>query len=140
MSKETTVARRRKSGRGRVHDSRWRRPRREHRRPGDGLTPRVPNVAQLDRVQAMTDISSFGSMTTAPDHLCPKPMSIERARTSCASFAAIRGDTVFSVEYSVRAAQTAVYTLLEIDRPIPAITPYDQSVLAWSEAIVKALE
>jgi myosin-crossreactive antigen len=35
---------------------------------------------------------------------------------------------VFTVEYSVRAAQIAVYNLLRIDRAIPPVTPHDKSL------------
>ncbi len=43
-------------------------------------------------------------------------------------------DVVFTVEYSVRSAQTAVYALLGVDRPIPPIYKgqYDPAVLAAS--------
>jgi oleate hydratase len=36
-------------------------------------------------------------------------------------FSDLPDDTVFTVEYSVRSAMVAVYTLLGIDRPIPAL-------------------
>ncbi|MDO9316392.1 MAG: oleate hydratase [Burkholderiaceae bacterium] len=49
-------------------------------------------------------------------------------------------DTVFTVEFSVRAAQMAVYELLGIERAIPAVTPHDQSLHARFEALVKALK
>jgi oleate hydratase len=35
---------------------------------------------------------------------------------------------VFTVEYSVRAAQMAVYQLLGIERPVPPVTPHDKSL------------
>jgi len=37
-------------------------------------------------------------------------------------FVEIPDDVVFTVEYSVRAAQMAVYKLLKIARPVPPIT------------------
>ena len=49
-------------------------------------------------------------------------------------------DTVFTVEFSVRAAQTAVYQLLGITRAVPPVTPHDHSVHAQFEALVKALK
>ena len=36
-------------------------------------------------------------------------------------FCEMPDDTVFTVEYSVRSAMVAVYTLLGIDRPVPAL-------------------
>ena len=49
-------------------------------------------------------------------------------------------DVVFTVEYSVRAAQTAVYQLLAIDRDIPLVTPHDKSLHAQFEALLKAMK
>ena len=48
-------------------------------------------------------------------------------------------DTVFTVEYSVRAAQTAVYQLLDIQRAIPPVTPHDREWHTRFEALLKAL-
>jgi oleate hydratase len=55
-------------------------------------------------------------------------------------FVEIADDTVFTVEYSVRAAQMAVYELLGIGRKIPTVTPHDQSVHAQFEALLKAFK
>ena len=55
-------------------------------------------------------------------------------------FVEIPLDTVFTVEFSVRAAQMAVYQLLGITLPIPPITPHDQSLHARFDALVKALK
>ena len=53
-------------------------------------------------------------------------------------FVEIPDDVVFTVEYSVRAAQMAVYELLDIDRKVPPVTPHDKSLRAQFEALVKA--
>ena len=55
-------------------------------------------------------------------------------------FVEIADDVVFTVEYSVRAAQTAVYELLGIDRKIPPITPHDKSLGTQFEALIKAFK
>jgi oleate hydratase len=55
-------------------------------------------------------------------------------------FVEIAGDTVFTVEYSVRAAQMAVYELLGIDRKIPSVTPHDKSLHTQFEALLKAFQ
>jgi oleate hydratase len=47
-------------------------------------------------------------------------------------------DVVFTVEYSVRAAQMAVYELLGINLPVPAVTPHSKSPRTQFQAIVKA--
>ncbi len=55
-------------------------------------------------------------------------------------FVEIPQDTVFTVEFSVRAAQMAVYQLLDIAKPIPPVTAHDKSLHARFEALVKALK
>jgi len=55
-------------------------------------------------------------------------------------FVEIADDVVFTVEYSVRAAQMAVYELLGIDRKIPPVTPHAESVHAQFEALLKAFK
>ncbi len=53
-------------------------------------------------------------------------------------FVEIPDDVVFTVEYSVRAAQTAVYQLLKIERPVPAITRHDKSISVLIDTLEKA--
>ena len=55
-------------------------------------------------------------------------------------FVDISDDVIFTVEYSVRAAQIAVYELLGVDRKLPAITPHDQSLRTQFEALIKAFK
>jgi oleate hydratase len=55
-------------------------------------------------------------------------------------FVEIPDDVVFTVEYSVRAAQMAVYEFLGIDRQIPPITPHDKSLRVQFEALIKAFK
>lgn len=55
-------------------------------------------------------------------------------------FVEIADDVVFTVEYSVRAAQMAVYELLDIDRKIPPVTPHDKSFRTQFEALIKAFK
>jgi oleate hydratase len=55
-------------------------------------------------------------------------------------FVEIADDVVFTVEYSVRAAQTAVYALLGVERKVPAVTPHDKALGVQLEALVKAFK
>jgi oleate hydratase len=55
-------------------------------------------------------------------------------------FVEIPADVVFTVEYSIRAAQIAVYQLLGIDRQVPPVTSHDKSMRVQFEALVKALK
>lgn len=45
---------------------------------------------------------------------------------------------VFTVEYSVRAAQMEVYELLKIDCEVPPIHRYDKSLKVKLDAVIKA--
>jgi len=55
-------------------------------------------------------------------------------------FVEIPDDVVFTVEYSVRAAQMAVYELFGIDRRVPPVTPHDKSLQTQFEAFIKAFK
>jgi oleate hydratase len=55
-------------------------------------------------------------------------------------FVELPADTVFTVEYSVRAAQMAVYELLGINLQVPAVTPHDKSLHTEFEALLKAFK
>jgi oleate hydratase len=55
-------------------------------------------------------------------------------------FVEIPDDVVFTVEYSVRVAQMAVYQFLNIKRHIPPISPNDKSLKVEFEALIKAFK
>jgi len=55
-------------------------------------------------------------------------------------FVEIPEDVVFTVVYSVRAAQMAVYQLLNIERKVPPVTPHAKSPVAEFEALVKSFK
>ena len=55
-------------------------------------------------------------------------------------FVEIPDDVVFTVEYSIRVAQMAVYELLGIDREIPPILHHDDSIKVKLDAVVKAFK
>jgi myosin-crossreactive antigen len=72
-----------------------------------------------------------------------RPLPVPRGSKNFAfisQFVEIADDVVFTVEYSVRAAQMAVYELLGIDRKIPPVTPHAESVHAQFEALLKAFK
>ena len=71
----------------------------------------------------------------------PAPVPKTSANLAFVSqFVEIPDDVVFTVEYSVRAAQTAVYQLLKIDREIPPVTRHDKSLRTELAALIKAFE
>jgi oleate hydratase len=55
-------------------------------------------------------------------------------------FVEIPDDVVFTVEYSVRAAQIAVYQMLAVKKSIPAVTPHDHSLTTQLKALIKAFK
>ena len=55
-------------------------------------------------------------------------------------FVEIPNDVVFTVEYSVRAAQMAVYQLLAINKPVPEVTAHSESLVTRFEALLKAFK
>ncbi|OFA04855.1 oleate hydratase [Duganella sp. HH101] len=55
-------------------------------------------------------------------------------------FVEVPEDVVFTVEYSVRAAQMAVYQLLDVKREIPPVSHHDQSLKVKLDALVKAFK
>jgi oleate hydratase len=72
-----------------------------------------------------------------------RPLPVPPGSTNFAfisQFVEVPQDVVFTVEYSVRAAQMAVYELMQIDRPVPPVTPHDQSLHAQFDALIKALK
>ncbi len=78
-----------------------------------------------------------------PRRLSDRPLPVPRGSKNFAfisQFVEIQDDVVFTVEYSVRAAQMAVYELLGIERKIPPITPHDKSLRAQFEAVIKAFK
>jgi len=72
-----------------------------------------------------------------------RPLPVPRGAKNLAfvsQFVEIPDDVVFTVEYSVRAAQTAVYELFGVDRKIPGVTPHDKSLRVRLDALLKAFE
>jgi oleate hydratase len=55
-------------------------------------------------------------------------------------FVEIPEDVVFTVEYSVRVAQMAVYELLNVNREIPPILHHDRSLKVNLDAVIKAFQ
>ena len=72
-----------------------------------------------------------------------RPLPVPRGSRNFAfisQFVEIADDVVFTVEYSVRAAQMAVYELFGIDRPVPPVTPHAKSLRAEFEAVMKSFQ
>ncbi|MEA5509420.1 oleate hydratase [Crocosphaera sp. UHCC 0190] len=70
-----------------------------------------------------------------------RPLPIPHSSKNLAlisQFVEIPNDVVFTVEYSVRAAQIAVYQFLSIDHQIPPISAHDKSLRVEFEALIKA--
>ncbi len=87
----------------------------------------------------MPYITSMFMPRTRSDRPPPVPKDSKNL-AFVSQFVEIADDVVFTVEYSVRAAQTAVYSLLSIERGIPPVTPHDKSFAARFDALIKAFE
>ncbi len=76
-----------------------------------------------------------------PRTLADRPLPVPKVSKNLAfvsQFVQIPDDVVFTVEYSVRAAQMAVYKLLHLTREIPLIHRHHQSLKVQFEAAMKA--
>jgi oleate hydratase len=72
-----------------------------------------------------------------------RPLPVPRRSKNLAfisQFVEIPDDVVFTVEYSVRAAQMAVYELLGSDLPIPPVSTHDKALHVQFEALIKAFK
>jgi oleate hydratase len=70
-----------------------------------------------------------------------RPLPVPRTSKNLAfvsQFVEIADDVVFTVEYSVRAAQMAVYQLLAINREVPPINRHDKALKVKLAALIKA--
>lgn len=78
-----------------------------------------------------------------PRQLGDRPLPVPAGSKNFAfisQFVEIPDDVVFTVEYSVRAAQTAVYQLLGIYRDVPPVTRHDKTLCVQFEALIKAFQ
>ena len=72
-----------------------------------------------------------------------RPAPVPRGSRNLAfvsQFVEIPDDVVFTVEYSVRAAQKAVYQLFDVKREVPPVTPHSKSRHVQFDALIKAFE
>nr|WP_298145072.1 oleate hydratase [uncultured Pseudomonas sp.] len=87
----------------------------------------------------MPYITSMFMPRALGDRPVPVP-AISKNLAFVSQFVEIPDDVVFTVEYSVRAAQMAVYQLLGIDREVPPIRRHDQSLKVKLAAVIKAFQ
>ncbi len=87
----------------------------------------------------MPYITSMFMPRNASDRPLPVPHN-SRNLAFVSQFVEIADDVVFTVEYSVRAAQMAVYELLRIDRQVPPILAHDKSLKVKMDAVIKAFK
>ncbi|QRM90825.1 oleate hydratase [Lacinutrix sp. WUR7] len=87
----------------------------------------------------MPYITSMFMPRTNTDRPLPVPKN-SRNLAFVSQFVEIPHDTVFTVEYSVRAAQMAVYELLDIHKKIPPITRHDKDLKVNLDAALRTLK
>ena len=85
----------------------------------------------------MPYITSMFMPRAISDRPLPVPLNSKNL-AFISQFVEIPDDVVFTVEYSIRAAQIAVYELFKVDREVPPINRYDQSWKVKFDAFVKA--
>ena len=76
-----------------------------------------------------------------PRRVTDRPLPVPRNSRNLAfvsQFVEIAEDVVFTIEYSVRAAQVAVYEMLNLSLEVPPVTPHDKSMRAKLDAVFKA--
>ena len=87
----------------------------------------------------MPYITSMFMSRALTDRPLPVP-KISRNLGFVSQFVEVPEDVVFTVEYSIRAAQMAVYQLLGIDLEIPPIRHHDKSLKVNIEAVIKSFK
>lgn len=71
----------------------------------------------------------------------PAPVPAKSKNLALVSqFVEVKDDVVFTVEYSVRAAQMAVYQLLNVDREVTPMNHHDKSLKVGFDNIIKAFK
>jgi oleate hydratase len=78
-----------------------------------------------------------------PRSFSDRPLPVPKSSKNfgfVSQFVEIPEDVVFTVEYSVRAAQMAVYKLLSIGREVPPILHHDRSIKVKLDALIKAIK
>ena len=78
-----------------------------------------------------------------PRSFSDRPLPVPKSSKNfgfVSQFVEIPEDVVFTVEYSVRAAQMAVYKLLSIGREVPPILHHDRSIKVKLDALIKAFK
>lgn len=85
----------------------------------------------------MPYITSMFMPRSSSDRPLPVPENSKNL-AFISQFVEIPDDVVFTVEYSVRAAQTAVYELLKIKLPVPPVTRHDKSISVLIDTLEKA--
>jgi oleate hydratase len=86
----------------------------------------------------MPYITSMFMPRVKTDRPLPVPNSSKNL-AFVSQFVEIPDDVVFTVEYSIRAAQMAVYQLLGIRREVPPILRHDKSLHTQLDVLVKAM-
>ena len=85
----------------------------------------------------MPYITSMFMPRAAGDRPQPIPANTKNF-AMISQFVEIPVDVVFTVEYSVRVAQTVVYQLLGVDREVTPITANDKSIKVKVNSVIKA--
>ena len=87
----------------------------------------------------MPYITSMFMPRAAGDRPAPVPKGFKNL-AFVSQFVEIPEDVVFTVEFSIRVAQMAVYELCGVDKEIPPVTQHDKSLRVNFDSVVKAFQ
>ncbi|PHV06267.1 oleate hydratase [Janthinobacterium sp. BJB412] len=87
----------------------------------------------------MPYITSMFMPRVKSDRPLPVPANT-RNLAFVSQFVEVADDVVFTIEYSVRAAQMAVYQLLKLEREVPPVHAHDHSLKVKFDALLKAFQ
>ena len=100
------------------------------------------DMALFDRANCLPCRMPFITSMFMPRAMGDRPLPVPpftRNLAFVSQFVEIEQDVVFTVEYSIRAAQMAVYELLGLKMVVPPVTPHDKSLVTQFEALLKAM-
>jgi len=104
-----------------------------------GLKDRIPEI--LKTVNVIPCMMPYITSQFMPRLPGDRPAVVPKGSANLAfmgQYVEQPGDCVFTVEYSVRAAQMAVYQLLDIKKEIPKINRYDLSIKTKLQSVAKS--
>lgn len=99
-------------------------------------TDQIPNM--LEDVNCIPCMMPFITAHFMPRKIGDRPKVIPETSNNLAflgQYSEIPNDVVFTVEYSIRSAQTAVYNLLDLDKEVTPVSEYQYDIRVLLDAL-----